>query len=776
MWINKKNKKENVNKVSCWILAVIFAVVVFGSAGLAAADEEESKEIPVLRIDGNVYDESGANRWYTEEPKVEVCLDGAAKISDKEIRDEEMQGEKIPDKEMQDEEIPDQEIYCNMQYEITYTSGEKKAETVNFTEQEEEGNWRYSFEPAVWKEGKNQLRLWQESETGETEWEQKAVICIDKTVPAAVVFSYPAGSEERGYCYQTETEMLVKSQDESSGVEKIIVQQEDGTKLELEGAEGSVYLPLGYQGRLEAYAVDYAGLESVRSSSEQIICEDEKPLIAVMGAGKSGEWQKDLPKIRLWIGERSEKYTCSAGLRLAVCYVNGEEINRKYYENPTESDSFTVKLEKADYQEKVDKSLKSFRQKAQIPGFRKGMVPMSLVKKMYGKSALAEEVNKLLSETVYKYIQDNKVNILGEPLPNEDKQQEIDFDTMEEFEFLFDIALAPEFKAEVSAKDKVDYYTIEVTDEMVDNQVKAYTQRNGKYDKVDVYEDNDMLKGLLAELDEEGNTKEGGIQVEGAVMMPSYMKNDEQKAIFAGAKVNDVLVFNPNTAWDGNAAELSSLLKIDKEAAPEVKSNFSFQVEEITRFVPGDLTQEIFDQVFGEGNVKTEEEFRAKVKEVIANQFVADSDYKFLIDARKMLTEKVGKLEFPDALLKRIMRLNNPDKEESFVEDNYDKSIEELTWHLIKEQLVKANDIKVEQEDITNMAKEATRAQFAQYGMMSVPEEILENYSKEMLKKKESIEGLVNRVVESKLATALKSQVELEHKNVSAEEFNKMFA
>ena len=347
---------------------------------------------------------------------------------------------------------------------------------------------------------------------------------------------------------------------------------------------------------------------------------------------------------------------------------------------------------------------------------------------------------------------------------------------MEEFEFLFDIALAPEFKAEVSAKDKVDYYTIEVTDEMVDNQVKAYTQRNGKYDKVDVYEDNDMLKGLLAELDEEGNTKEGGIQVEGAVMMPSYMKNDEQKAIFAGAKVNDVLVFNPNTAWDGNAAELSSLLKIDKEAAPEVKSNFSFQVEEITRFVPGDLTQEIFDQVFGEGNVKTEEEFRAKVKEVIANQFVADSDYKFLIDARKMLTEKVGKLEFPDALLKRIMRLNNPDKEESFVEDNYDKSIEELTWHLIKEQLVKANDIKVEQEDITNMAKEANSAQFAQYGMMSVPEEILENYSKEMLKKKESIEGLVNRVVESKLATALKSQVELEHKNVSAEEFNKMFA
>ena len=435
----------------------------------------------------------------------------------------------------------------------------------------------------------------------------------------------------------------------------------------------------------------------------------------------------------------------------------------------------TVKLEKADYQEKVDKSLKSLRQKAQVPGFRPGMVPMSLVKKMYGKSVIAEEVNKALSEAVYKYIQDNNVSILGEPLPNEDKQPEIDFDTMEEFEFLFDIALAPEFKAEVDAKDKVDYYLIDVTEDMVNNQVKAYTQRNGKYEKVDVYEDKDMLKGLLAELDENGNTKEGGIQVEGAVMMPSYMKNDEQKAIFANAKVNDVLVFNPHTAWEGNAAELSSLLKIDKEEAAEMKSNFSYQVEEVTRFVEGELTQEIFDQVCGKDVVKTEEEFRAKIKEVIANQFVADSDYKFLIDVRKMLMEKVGKLEFPDALLKRIMRMNNQDKDEKFVDDNYDKSIEELTWHLIKEQLVKANNIKVEQEDVVNMAKEATRAQFAQYGMMSVPEDLLENYAKEMLKKKESVEGLVKRVVETKLASALKSQVKLNNKTISAEEFNKMF-
>ncbi|MCF2709329.1 trigger factor [Bacteroides pyogenes] len=439
------------------------------------------------------------------------------------------------------------------------------------------------------------------------------------------------------------------------------------------------------------------------------------------------------------------------------------------------SAELTVKLEKADYQAQVDKSLKSLRQKAQMPGFRKGMVPMSLVKKMYGKSVIAEEVNKVLQEAIYGYIRENKINILGEPLPNEEKQKPIDFDAMDAFEFVFDIALAPEFKAEVNAKDKVDYYTIEASEEMIENQVKMYTQRTGKYEQVDAYREGDMLKGLLAQLDDEGNTKEAGIQVEGAVLMPSYMKNDEQKAIFAGAKVNDVLVFNPNAAYEGHAAELGSLLKIDKEIAKDVKSNFSYQVEEVTRFVPGELTQEVFDQAFGEGVVKTEEEFRAKIKQEIEGRFTADSDYKFLIDVRKLLTDKIGKLEFPDALLKRIMLMNNEEKGEEFVAENYDKSIEELTWHLIKEQLVEANDIKVEQDDVLNMAKETTKAQFAQYGMLSVPDDLLDNYAQEMLKKKETVNNLVNRAVEAKLAAALKSQVKLQNKTVSIEEFNKMF-
>ena len=436
----------------------------------------------------------------------------------------------------------------------------------------------------------------------------------------------------------------------------------------------------------------------------------------------------------------------------------------------------TVKIEKADYQERVEKALKSFRKNAQMPGFRKGMVPASLVKKMYGKSALAEEVNKLLSESVYKYIEENKLNILGEPLPNEDKQPEVNFDTQEDFTFLFDIALAPDFKVEVSAADTIPYYNIEVTDEMVDSQVKQYTQRAGEYVPAEAYEDRDMVKGTLVELDEAGNEKEGGIRVEEAVMLPTYMKNDEQKALFAGIKKGQTVKFNPNTAWDGNAAELASLLKIEKDAAAEMKSDFNFTVSEITRFKEAELTQEIFDMALGKDAVNNEADFRAKIKEVISGQFVADSDFKFLIDLRNALTAKVGKLEYADGILKRIMLLNNKDKGESYVEENYAKSIEELTWHLIKEQLVKANNIKVEDGDIKEMAKESTRAQFAQYGMMNIPEDMLENYASEMLKKKETIENLVNRVIETKLTKVLKPQVTLEEKSISAADFNKMFA
>ncbi|MBR5235594.1 MAG: trigger factor, partial [Bacteroidaceae bacterium] len=374
----------------------------------------------------------------------------------------------------------------------------------------------------------------------------------------------------------------------------------------------------------------------------------------------------------------------------------------------------TVKLAKADYEPKVEKALKAFRQKANIPGFRPGMVPMGLIKKQYGSAVKAEEINKMLQEAVYGYLKENKVDMLGEPLPNEDQQKQLDFDTMDELEFLYDIALAPQFDATLTAEDTLPYYTIQISDEMVNNQVNMYTQRNGRYEKVEEYADNDMVKGTMCQLDENGNTVEGGIQAEDAVVLPKYMKNAAQTALFEGTKVGDVITINPREAYDGNEAELASLLKISKEEAANVNGNFSFQISEITRYVPGDLNQEIFDIVYGEGAVSSEEEFRARVKADLTAQFVPESDYKFLLDVREYVMNRIGELKFADDVLKRIMHINNPDKDDAYVDEHYANTIKELSWHLVKEQLVEKAGIKLEENDLMEQAKANVRAQFAQ--------------------------------------------------------------
>ena len=364
----------------------------------------------------------------------------------------------------------------------------------------------------------------------------------------------------------------------------------------------------------------------------------------------------------------------------------------------------TVKLEKADYQPQVDKSLKNIRQKAQVPGFRPGMVPMSLVKKMYGKSVIADEVNKLLSEKVYEYIKENNVNILGEPMPNETEQQPINFDTQEDFEFCFDVALAPEIKIELSKNDKLPYYQVAIDEEMMNQQVDAYTANFGAYDQVEEVEEKDMVKGTVAEL-ENGSPKEGGIVVEDAVLMPSYMKDEAEKAKFIGAKTNSVIVFNPNKAYEGAEAEIASFLKVDKEAVAGITGDFSFEISEITRHKKAELNQELFDKVFGEGVVTSEEEFKNKIKEALAEQFVPQSDFKFLLDAREILVQKAGELQFADGLLKRWLLAANEKNTPEKLDEEYPQIIEDLKYQLIKENLVKGNNLKVEDADIESFAK-----------------------------------------------------------------------
>jgi trigger factor len=430
----------------------------------------------------------------------------------------------------------------------------------------------------------------------------------------------------------------------------------------------------------------------------------------------------------------------------------------------------TITLESADYQPEVEKTLKDYRKRANIPGFRPGQAPMGMIKRQFGTSVKVDAVNKLLGEKLYEYVRENKIQMLGEPLPSE-QQEALDFESDQPLTFKFDIAVAPEFEAKLSGKDKVPFYNITVDDKLIDQQVEMYQSRAGQYEKVEQFdaEQRDMLKGDLREVN-------GSIEVADAVLMPQYMKVDDQKKLFDGCKLGDVITWNPRKAYPESDVEVSSLLKIQKEEVKDHEGDFTFQITEISRFVKAEVNQALFDQTFGEGVVKSEKEFRQKIADQISQQFKADADYKFLLDVRAYMEKKVGKLEFPEAILKRVMIQNNKERKDAqeYVEKNFELSIKELGWHLIKEQLVAAQGIKVEEDDLKQVAKEAARAQFAQYGMSNVPDEYLENYAQEMLKKRENVDGLVDRAVDVKLTAALKGVVKLNEKDITLEDFQKL--
>ena len=434
----------------------------------------------------------------------------------------------------------------------------------------------------------------------------------------------------------------------------------------------------------------------------------------------------------------------------------------------------TVNIEKADYEDKVKTALKDFSKKASLPGFRPGKVPASLIQKRFGTEVKAEEINKFLSEEVNKYIRENKINMLGEPMPNEEKTPKMDFEVQDDFTFVFDIALAPEFDATLSKKDKLTIYDIKVDDALIDQQVQSYCQRGGQHVKAESYEARDMVKGTLTQLNTKNNTLKDGITVENAVMLPEYMKDDKEKAKFEGAKLGDVITFNPAKAYDGNATELASLLHITKEEAEEMKSNFSFQISEIMRFEPAKVDQDLFDKVLGTGVVKSEAEFRQFIADDIKKNFQSETEYQFTQDLRKYVLNRIGKVEFPETLLKRFMKLRNQDKGEQYVEENFEKSLPELLWHLAKEQICDQLEVKVQHEDVLETAKAYTRIQFAQYGMMNLPEESITNYAAEMLKNEQQAQGLVERTVENLMAAKVKEAVTLKTKEVTMDEFRKL--
>lgn len=444
------------------------------------------------------------------------------------------------------------------------------------------------------------------------------------------------------------------------------------------------------------------------------------------------------------------------------------------FENPDKINGLlTITVEDDDYKAEVEKTLKEYRKTANVPGFRPGQVPMGMIRRRFGSAVKMDAINKVLGDELQKYIADNNIAMLGEPLASE-KQQPQDLEKDGPYTFMFDIAVAPEFDIKLDANDTVDYYEIAADDALIDSQVEMFASRMGQNVEADHYEDGDVLKGDLRQLDAEGNTLEGGLTVEAASVMPKYLKSDDQKKLFDGCKPGDIITFNPSKAYEGSNYELSSLLKVDREKVAEYTGDFSYQITSVQHFEKHAVDQELFDLTFGKDTVKDEKEFREKIAEGLKAQLALDSDMKFLMDVRKYAEDKVGQLTYPDSLLKRIMKQNNQDKDQEFIDKNYEPSIKELSWSLIRSKIAVALGVKIEDEDVKSAAREMAKAQFAQYGMSNVPQEYVDNYADELLKKKEAQQQFVDRAIDAKLVEALKGVVTLNKKSVSLDEFNKM--
>lgn len=431
-------------------------------------------------------------------------------------------------------------------------------------------------------------------------------------------------------------------------------------------------------------------------------------------------------------------------------------------------------IEKADYAATVEQSLTDYRKKLNMPGFRPGKVPQGLVKKMYGKAALVEEVNKLLSESLSKFIVDEKLDILGEPLPNEELQKPIDWDNDTDFEFVFDIGFAPEVKINIDKRTKLPVYKIKVDDEMIDKQIESYASRFGANQPVDVVEKEVTVRGNIVQLDAENNPVENGLTAEMALISIDLIKDEEIKNNFIGKKIDDEVIFDIKKAYP-NDTEVAYLLNIDKKDAVNVQGNFRITIKEINKFVPVELTSEHYKKILGEDTtINTAEEFRLHVADDLSTYYTPTVEYKFAIDARDMLISKV-KMEFPEKFLKHWLLATNKELTPEQVDTDFENFKEDLHWQVIKENIVKENEISVSEEDILELAKEVAASQFRQYGMFDIPEEHLEGFAKQMLQKKEDRNRLYNKKQEDKIMEVIKSKISLEIKEVTSEEFEKMF-
>ena len=429
----------------------------------------------------------------------------------------------------------------------------------------------------------------------------------------------------------------------------------------------------------------------------------------------------------------------------------------------------TVSIEENDYKEKVTSELKRIGKTHTLPGFRKGHVTVDQLRRRFGKQVKSDVINQEVYEAVINYIRENKLAILGEPLPVEVK--EINMNDAD-YTFEYEIGITPEFSVDLK-NVKLPYYNIEVSKEMVDEQDANFRERFGNQVPGEEVDEKALVKGSIMELNEDGSVKESedAVQVVGGIIAPMYLKDKEEADKFIGKKLNEKVVFNPYKACDGDVTRLASMLNIDKEKAAEVKADFEMSIAEIIVVKPAELNEEYYKNIFGPDKVKTEEEYFEAIKQMISAQISGNSDMLFRMQAEKQLVEEFGNFELPQEFLKKWLVRRNEGLTAENIDEEFEKMIPSLKWQLIKERIAVDTEVKIEEADVTNHAKAIARQQFAQYGMTNVEDDMLADYAKRILEDKNTRSRIVEEAGDAKLFEAIKQTAKIEAKGVSVEEF-----
>lgn len=432
-----------------------------------------------------------------------------------------------------------------------------------------------------------------------------------------------------------------------------------------------------------------------------------------------------------------------------------------------------VSIEENDYQEKVTKELKQFGRTHTIPGFRKGHISIDQLRRRFGKQVKSDVINQDAASAAIDYINENKISILGQPLPVEVKEINLDD---KDYTFQYEIGIAPEIDLTLDKSVNLPYYKIAVDDNMLKEQDDHLRERFGAQVPGDEVDAKALVKGAIMELNEDGTIKDGedAIQVVDGIVAPMFFKDKEQANLFLGKKVGDKVRFNPWATCEGNVAELSSMLHVDKDKAADIKADFELAISEIIVLKLAEHNEDFYKDVFGADKVHNEDEYNAALKEMIAGSLAPNSEMLFRRDAQKFFLDKYGKMNLPVAFLKKWMKVRNPEIKDEDLDKEFDSMIPALEWQLIREKIAEMTDMKIEDADLLNLAKQIAANQFAQYGMTNMDEETITTFAKNILNDKNYRPKLVEQVGDIKLFNIIKAAVTLDEKTVSLDEFKKL--